>query len=326
VFNIIFSVILIKLFEPNGFWWFSGQILSQVIFTLVSGFYFLLKINNEKLQLSKLKFQFKDIRPVISFSLPLAVATFFLWATNESYRFILEKYLTLSYLGLIAVGIAISTKIATAIETLLHQLFHPHFFSAINTDNREDREVAWNNFFKISLPSYLSITIFMSFLSPFLLRLLSGKEFYDAWIFLVFGAILNLIRMITNHVALIAHSEYNTQKLVIPGATSAIISISLVLYSVHNANFSILVPTSLAVGALCGMIVMIYQMNKMINIQVNIKDIFTSILFGTGYSLSLFFFSDSKSLLTSIVVLLVSGLYFVATQFFFLKKNKALSI
>ncbi|WP_290734014.1 oligosaccharide flippase family protein [Halobacteriovorax sp. JY17] len=324
LFNIIFSILLINLFETSGLWWFSGQILSQILFTLISGVYFFSKIKEERSPTKVFSFNKNDIKPVLSFTLPLAIATFFLWATNESYRFIIERFLSLEYLGFLAVGIAISTKVSTAVETLLHQLLHPAFFDSINTHDQNIRELAWNSFFRASLPSYISVTIFMAFLSPFLIRILSGEEFYNAWVFLIFGAVLNLIRMITNHVALIAHTEYKTKSLIIPGFISAISSVGLVQLNVFNDAYFYLVPISLIAGAFLGMISMIFQMNKILKISIKVGDIFIPIIFGSIYYLATLFYGQNSDLLFSIGITAAFGVYFILTQLFFFKRNKVL--
>ncbi len=323
LFNIIFSIALITVFEKSGLWWFTGQIVSQTLFTILSGWYFFSKIKEDNSKGSILDFNKEKLRSVLSFSLPLALATFFLWATNESYRFIIERFLTLEYLGFLAVGIAVSTKISTAVETLLHQLFHPTFFEAINTTDKEERRSAWNSFFNTSLPSYISVTIFISCLSPFLLRLLSGSEFYGAWVFLVFGAILNLVRMITNHVALIAHTEYNTRSLILPGLISAISSVTLVQFSVFHEDYYYLIPTALVIGSGFGMVAMIYQMNKILRIEFQLKEILLSLAFGLNYFGSLALYKPNPSLIYSTLVILGFGLYFIITQLFFFKKSKS---
>ena len=323
--NILFSILFVNIFEASGFWWFAGQILSQILFTILSGLYFFSKIDEKKSFNLKGKIKSKDFKSVLSFSIPLAIATFFMWTTNESYRFIIERYLSLEYLGLIAIGIAISTKIATAVETLIHQLFHPQFFKAINTSDSLERSKAWNNFFKISLPAYISVTLFMSCMSPFLLRILASKEYYDAWIFLVFGAFLNLSRMVTNHVALIAHSEFSTKHLILPNILSATTSVILVYISVNKGNYYLMVPSSLLVGSLVGMLVMIFQMNKILKINFNFKDIVVSTLLGVVYLIGSYFYKSSDSLITSLSVVAIFGTYFVITQYLFLKRNNSLN-
>ncbi|WP_417337231.1 lipopolysaccharide biosynthesis protein [Halobacteriovorax marinus] len=322
LFNILFSFILITIFESTGFWWFLGQIASHILFTIVSGIYFIKVVKSKIINLPKMETKSVDFKSVISFALPLSLATLFLWVTNESYRFFIEKYLTLNYLGLLAVGIAVSTKISTAVETLLHQLLHPKFYNDINTIDKSTRGEAWNSFFNLSLPSYISVTFFISFLSPFLLRLLAGESFYSAWDFLIFGAILNLIRMITNHVALIAHTELETKSLILPGFISAITSITFIQLSVLHSNYYYLVPISLLIGAAAGMLAMIFQMNKRINIKVKVSNILLPCMLSLVYFASIPFYKEELTLLYSISVIGGFGVIFILTQLFIFKRNK----
>ena len=231
---------------------------------------------------------------------------------------------TLHYLGLIGVSIALSTKISTAVETLIHQFFHPEYFSAITSPMKDSRDKAWNIFFRHSLPSYISVTIFSSFMAPFLLQILAGKEFHEAWPFLIFGSFINLFRMITNHMALIAHSEFKTSKLILPGFISAIFTVGLVSYSTTFNNYYYLIPLSLVCGSFIGLIAMFVRMNKIIKISIHLRDVLIACFFAILYMPSIFLYDRKLSIFISLGVVSLFGLYFIFTQLYFFRRFKIL--
>ncbi|MEK7721646.1 MAG: hypothetical protein AAB359_04585, partial [Elusimicrobiota bacterium] len=211
------SVTLAKLYAPLAVLWLFGQVAALLALTAAALAYLLRKIKNKPdagyiwacVKAPKLGGVFK-------FSLPLLVAAFFMWLQNQSYRFILEKYLGLEFLGSIAVGLSIAAAIAAAAESLVQQIYYPLYYSEINTTDGEKRKFAWDKMAGVMIPLYLLLTIFVSFLSWHLVNLLVDAKFRSAWVFTVFGAWVEFSRITTNIFASIAHSEMRTDSLAKP--------------------------------------------------------------------------------------------------------------
>lgn len=319
--NLIFSVILVRRIEDTGVQWFTGQILAQFILMLISGLYLNYKIGKEKVINYSIKISRGSIKQLYLFSLPLLFSSLFLWVSNEAFRFILEKNISVGYVGIIGVGFAISTKIATSVETLVHQIFYPIYYKNISSPNPKDRENAWNRLLEQSLPLYISVTVYISFLAPFFLRILTSKDYYDAVLFVVWGAIFNFFRMVTNLMSLVTHSEYRTKMLLVPSFVTALVTVFLVILTTKTSGYHHYIPAAISISALLGSALMYISIKKIINIKLNYKSVLFTVLSCVFYALAYVFYDKSISLVVSLINVGVYGLYFLFTQWIFHKKQ-----
>jgi len=314
IFNLMFSVFLVSKLGKYGINWFIGQLLAQLLLLLISGVYLYRKINDERTSIKKIDINKKSFEKVYNFSVPLVFSSLFIWVSNESFRFIIEKNINVSYVGIIGVGFAIATKIATSVETLVHQIYYPIYYKNICSEKIEDREKAWNTLLQQALPLYIGVTFYIICMSPFFLRVLTSKEYFGAMYFVVAGAMFNFFRMLNNLMSLITHAEYRTKLLLIPNSIAALCTVLLVMFVSKHEHYYYAVPISLALCSLIGALLLFVFVNKIISIKIEFNKIFLMISLNGLYLLGWCFFEYANSLIYSLVAISLGGTYFLISQ------------
>jgi O-antigen/teichoic acid export membrane protein len=264
--SLAFSVTLIKLFGENIILWFAGQVLSQIIVSVIT-LAILIKYTNEAFSMSEaLSIISKDnIKQTLKFIFPLMVSTLLMWVATDSFRFVLEKTHGLEYLGMFSVGFAIAQRFSYAIESIAQQVFFPTFYEKINLTEGIERSQAWLELFYSAIPLYLCTTIFTIIFSGLLIKIFSGPQYYEAKIFVISGAVFHLFRKLTATFAMGAHSEMKTSVLIPPYMVGAIFS-SIILYL--SGKGSALIPTAIIpLGGLAMFAVMVYMTRNVITFK-----------------------------------------------------------
>jgi len=239
LFSLILSVLLVNQWGDSVINWFIGHFLSLIIFSVIS-FITLLKITKQnfsfKESLSVIKMEY--IRKILSFSLPLLIATLLMWVTTDSFRFVLESTHGLEYVGLFSVGFAIAQRFSFATESIAQQIFFPKYYREINKDDFLDRSNAWLEMFYSSVPLYLLTTVFTILLAPLLIKIFSGPDYANSHYFVIIGAIFHFFRKITASFSMGAHSEMNTKVLIVPYFIGALFSSIILFYFGRNSFYA----------------------------------------------------------------------------------------
>ena len=164
------ALILILKFDQSilGFFW--GGVISSLLVALV-GWYRI----RSYLSFDKLHF---DLWPkLIRFGLPLLPAGLAMYFMNTSDKWFIQYYHGEDALGLFAVGAKFAMLSALAIETF-RKAWWPLAMDLMHTDGGE-------NFFKLISIFYVCIgslgMLVLTFLSPWLVKLLTGPNFHDSW-------------------------------------------------------------------------------------------------------------------------------------------------
>lgn len=308
--SLILSIVLILVLQRNASLWLGGQIISQLICGILSSLY-LVKVLNEKdiVKGCKTIATKKNFKELFWFSLPLAVATLFMWVTIDGFRFVVEKVSGIEYLALLTVGFAVAQRISYAIEAIIQQVFFPTYYHRINTDIAEERSQAWGEMFEKVVPSYLITTFFIIALSPFLLTLLSGPRFYGAVAFVIFGAVFHLFRKLASLISISAHSERKTFLLIIPYAVGAFISVIPLFVPPLKNNFAI--PAFLCLASVFVCLTMIMVLKKYCSYRFNFSLLLQSIALSLPFFFSVLLWTYAESLTSSFGIILIFGLYYL---------------
>ena len=147
-----------------------GGVISSLLVALV-GWYRI----RSYLSFDKLHF---DLWPkLIRFGLPLLPAGLAMYFMNTSDKWFIQYYHGEDALGLFAVGAKFAMLSALAIETF-RKAWWPLAMDLMHTDGGE-------NFFKLISIFYVCIgslgMLVLTFLSPWLVKLLTGPNFHDSW-------------------------------------------------------------------------------------------------------------------------------------------------
>ena len=320
--GLIFSAALVKFHEASAVMWIAGQILGFLLLAMLSLWYFAGRLKygvNGGFVLSCLKAP--QLGGVAKFGLPLLVTTFFMWMQNQSYRLIVEKYLGLEFLGMIAVGLGIAAAIASAAESLAQQIYYPLFYSEITTADGAKRRDAWNKMAGLILPFYLLITLFVSFLAWHLVNILVDVKFRAAWIFTIFGAWVELFRITTNILSAIAHSEMRTEALAKPYIYGGVVTAAGVFLAAKSGAGHNSVPVALVLGGFATFLGMYISMKAVMPFSMDKGDLKKTLLFSLPFPAALLV--KQGSVPASILVLALFGGYMVAAQYLLYRKKTA---
>jgi O-antigen/teichoic acid export membrane protein len=316
VIALVFSIVLVVFNEPTAINWFYGITVAQLLVAIVAFIYFV-NILQENLTLSEIfpikKLGFKE---VLHFAIPIAIATSFMWMQNQSFRLFVEKFLGSEILGFIAVGLAVATNISMAYESLVQQVFYPLFYKEITGVGKRERVLAWQKMASVSIAIYLSLTLFIFIMAPILTHFLLDEKFHQAYIFVFFGAFIELFRMLTNLFSSIAHSEYNTKSLIKPYMLGGLASVVGVVVSCFTSYYEILIPTSLVLSGAITYFYMYKNMREVVGeFQLNKRLSYQTVLLSTPLLLVIPLYQYSTNLMLTVLLLGVFGLYFLFVQY-----------
>lgn len=320
--SLVFGYIFVNLFGYSAQNWLFGTLLSNFIF-MIFGYIFLKNKLNE--QFHGFFYDFRKItkekmKSILSFIVPLSVATLFMWLQNSGYRILVEQNLGLEFLGFLGVGMAVSAQIASIVESIAMQYFHPIYYQQITNSTEENRKKAINNLINKVLPIYFMLALFLTFLAQYILELLVDEKYFGAYIFTVFGIWIEFFRMVTNLFGNISQSEMNTKKIMLPYIIGSLLTMILVYISSIGNDYKFYLPIALLIGGLLTVIVMYFSMQNLIDFKIDLKMLVLSLFISLPY-FTAYFFNFETNLLLNLLIVSIFGLYFLGTVFFIYKKG-----
>jgi len=319
---VVFSAGLAKVVRPSAEMWISGQIAGYFLLAAVALWYLL----------SRLKYgvdpgfvwrslRNPDLKGVARFALPLLITSAFMWVQNQSYRLIVERYLGLEFLGMMAVGLGIAAAVASAGESLAQQIYYPLFYSEISGADQDRRRAAWNKMAGMILPFYLMTAIFVSFLAWHLVNLLVDPKFRSAWGFAVFGAWVEFSRVTANLLSNVAHSEMRTETLPKPYIYGGLVTAAGVSLAAKYGPVPYYVPAALLLGGATTLLSMFLSMRKVMPFALGRKGLRLALLLSIPFPLALLIKNSNGDVVVSILVLALFGGYMGIAQYFLYSKR-----
>ncbi len=316
--GVTISILLVRYLAASAIVWLTGQLVAQGLIAIIAFIYFK-KTFNATLDIKRARemINSNSLAMIVRFAFPLSLTTFFMWVQYQSYRMVIDKTLGLEFLGMIGLGFAISSTIASVVESIVQQLYYPGLYQEINTEDPAVRTESWNRLAQTVLPVYMTLTIMVSCLAPFLVNILASDKFGQAFLLVAYGAWIELFRMVTNLLASIAHVEMQTKYLLkayFIGGVFALVGTYLATWGVHGQT---LIPAVLAVSGFVTMGVMYLDMKKLMRFKIGIRRVWKAALLSVPFLLAIPFYGQSQQLFTSLVVALLGGGYFLLTQYRF---------
>lgn len=255
--------------------WLLGILLGNAL-TLIIALLVLRKILIDKNKAFKIKLNFscinkKNLYTLATFAIPVSFATVFMWAQNVGYRVSVESFLGLKYLGFLGIGLIIAAQISNVVEAILMQYLQPNFYRSIKGANFKERTNAVNFYLNITIPVYFSLALFLTFSIKFIFPVLVSSEYIDGYKFCIFGVWIEFIRMVTNSLSTIAHSEVKMKRYMYPYIFGALTTNILVYFAVKHVGEIDFVPISLIVGGIVTMLLMYLNMKNIMPFSLNIS-------------------------------------------------------
>lgn len=315
--GLIVSILFTQLTQ-TAMAWIYGLAITQIFFSFIL---YRLIIKNQVISIAKLKRALKQnyIKGVFFFIFPVTITLFLQWGQTTSFRLVVEGLYSVEILAFIAVGMALSSAIFSALESLATQFYMPLYLKKITNATKEQRTQIWNKLASIILPIYIGVTIYVVAFAPYLTKVLVSDKFYEAFIYAMIGAMIELFRVTTNVVYMVSQSELKTKNTITPYLLGFVLMI-IGLYTIDVSDALWKVTVILAFAQLMALLVMTFNMKKLLPIKFEVGVIIKSTIF-TAPLLVVHFVEVQINILNSILLLMLGGLYLIATQYFLLKNK-----
>lgn len=169
----------------------SGYVYSISLANLISAIYSFTASKSFKYIQLRLISKEKGIQ-MLKYSIPLIPNALMWWTVTGINRPILESYTNMDAIGIIAVA----NKFPNILFMVFYVFVTSWQISVIEEFGKKDYNIFYNKIFKLTIIVLFFIFISITTFSKFLVKLLAGPEFYEAWIYvpiLTFGTIFNCI-------------------------------------------------------------------------------------------------------------------------------------
>ncbi|MFS1539934.1 MAG: hypothetical protein ACL7BU_16000 [Candidatus Phlomobacter fragariae] len=301
IISLLLSLCIVYFFDKKSECWLYGIVFANLFISFFAFNYlsFILKEKTVKLNLcTKILLNNNNnnnnnnILNIIRFSLPISIATLFMWYLNSGYRIQVENNFGLAYLALIGLGLSISNQVFNIVESILTQYLTPNLYRRIERNkSKNEIEMLFNDYLNLIIPLYLSIAIFLSFSIKNLLPFVVNESFTVGYVIIILGAWIELARVVTNALALASQIEHKTSYF-IPAyfGGSIFLMISFYIFPIQGS----LVCFNLLFANLIVLVLMGIMMKKVINFTLSWVKVFKIILYSIPSSL-FFYYANSFS-------------------------------
>ena len=259
--NLILSTFFVYIFDFTFQYWMLGLVASNILITFISWRSLLNNFNFTRP--SNINYQ-----EIFSFSSNILIGHVLIWLLTDGFRLIAEQKFTTENLGILILGLVVSTQIFGIIESMLNQLLYPNYLKNISDVNFEKRSEAFNDYLSKVLPIILFIAIFITLFSSEVLSVLIDSSKINSNLINIFqiGLWIEFFRVLINTLKHITTSEYKTSRIILPYLVGAIVFlIGAFSVKLNLIQFSSLLLLSYSFIAIFSVI----SFNKIIKIKVN---------------------------------------------------------
>ena len=223
--SLIFGVLFIS-WMPTATFWVLGQSVGMLLGALGAGAALRKHINpNAK---SATKLPLLNSKDILGYCVPIAIANGFMWLQLSGYRFEITHFWGLTQLGYIAIGLQIAGQIGGLVEALASQFLFPMFYRRCSqNDNKDEVSLALSDLANTLAPLYVLLVGAIIAGGPYLIRVLVSANYHNAVDYVVFGAFIELFRLLANLFGISAHIMRRIRFLAAPYAVGAICSLLL---------------------------------------------------------------------------------------------------
>lgn len=307
---LLLSSFLVVFHQATAFWWLSGQAVGLGIGFFMALLFFLRDaIPPENFTFRK--FGSKDVGGVVRFAVPLSISTLLLWTLGNVYKLIVEAEMSSEALAYIGLGLTLAVSLAGAVESLMMQVFHAHFYKGLSTANSQhDREEVFQEFIENTMPMITGALFVLACLSPYLVTILADQRFASVSIFLMFGIVIELIKIFTNILGHAAHSEYKTHKNIAPYLWGSLLGVIGVFAAMSIENWQAGVVGSLILAWLVSVTLMLRSAKQLLSFKMPWKEmVYILVLLMPVAVTAIVFRGHTQDIISSILVITLSGMF-----------------
>ncbi|WP_162784924.1 hypothetical protein [Polynucleobacter necessarius] len=152
--GLVVSILIILVESPSASGWYLGQGVGMFIGVIFALIFFRRIAPMPPTSISRLALINKS--SVMTYCLPLGVATSLMWCQMSGYRFLVEGYCGIAALGLLVIGLQVPAQISALLESLAMQFLYPYFYSRISgVSSKEVIESLTSDLLNVILPLYI---------------------------------------------------------------------------------------------------------------------------------------------------------------------------
>ncbi|WNQ10424.1 hypothetical protein MJA45_22830 [Paenibacillus aurantius] len=307
----------------KGEHWILGQIIGAILGSFFAFLSFFKFVDLSKLKQIKKYYNQKTrvIKMIAVFSIPISITVGLNWLQLQSYRFYTSKLVGLEYLGKFSAGYTLSAGIMSAFEAVAMQFFSPIFYKGLGNSNDEKKAKVWNDYAAYYFPLAILTASFVVTMAPYLTRLLLHKTFWDVSIYVIWGAIIELFRILGNAYSMVSHATMKTNKLIHPQLIGAIVALLLVpVMLIYNKEY---LGLSLVISSFIYLIVIHKSMTKQLAIQISFKMVIKVLGFVFPMIVISYLGSTiSYKFIFNFLLLMGSGLFYLLGCYFIYLKSR----
>ena len=305
---------------PSATSWFLGQAIGMTVGAIGARYIFKLRVKNR--HQPNVNFDLIDKNQLINYCIPFAIAMGLLWFQLSGYRFLIEGYWGLINLGILAVGFQISAGIWSLIESLAMQVLYPPFYRRIS--GSEDQNIlksAYSDLLNTIMPIYFILAGLIMLSAQFILNIFVAEQYHQAVDFFLFGASIELCRVLSNLFSNAAHAKRKAMLLFLPYLTGAAATFFLVfIFGRVHAPME-WAASGILIGGICTLLVMSAVMFKQISFVIDYKRLLFSISIFFLLVAMRQFLPNVSNLYQNLYILLGIGMFGVVLIYGLLKSN-----
>jgi len=271
--GVVFSTILAHQYH-TAMSWMLGQAFGMALGAIGAGL-MLRRYQAERAPVSERSRELPTLlnrQTILEYCLPLAVAAGLMWLQNNGYRFLVGGVWGVAELGILVVGLSISSQLWSILESLAMQFLHPYFFRQ-TTEAKTDVQTgaALSDMVNVLWPLYAVYAGFNMIFAPSLLALLTNSRYHAAVAFVMLGALVEFARCTTNLWSYAAQVQRRTIKVIMPyGFGAIVVWLGAVGVSYVKGDLKMLAIILVIAGA-ATCVVMIVLMQRMLPVIVDLR-------------------------------------------------------
>ncbi len=322
----LLTSILLCAFWPSAITWFIGQAIGFGVGAI--GARFSLKSGGMPRQ-NILPKRLLNKKIVITYCLPLAIGTGFMWLQLSGYRLIIEHYWGLSLLGFLAVGLTLTTQIWGLTETLAQQFLYPLFYKRVATadksqESAETLSLVLSDLLNVMMPTYI-VLIGITFISaPYLVKLLVAPQYSEVVFYVRLGILIEFFRVIANLLSNAAQITKRPKSTILPYALGALVAVILLIVAGAYRLSLTWAASSLSIAALFMLSTMWMMMRKELQFRLNLTACALAVLIMCAFIVASYMLPLPTEVLPAVFILLCIGLIGVLVLTLLLRSNIAL--
>ena len=317
--SLIIAYLIVTHAYPKAEYWLSGILIGQFLVTIIGWKVFYSKINKSNDSISNTFLTKKHLREMSRFVWPILIGSGFMWIQTQGYRLIIVEMAGLVNLGLFVAGYTISAGIISSVESIFSTYFLPHFYKNITSNQRRDQEKAWALYASGIFPTLILVGFYTAAAAPELTRIFLGEAYKGSSTFLVWGTIVEILRVISYVYGMVAHAKMETRLLVFPSIIGSFILILLIMFALPYWGISAVGPILAIAGAVFFVSTFI-AVRRNFTFLISYKLIGECFLFGILLEILNYFFRRTIGG-NYILLLVILTIMYLLMQFFILRPH-----